>query len=94
MCCLHAESEVQRQQDKATAQEAEHKRQDEVVDKAKAIQASRSGRQSSAWPEPKRTKSHWDHVMEEMAWMSKEFARCLFCSNSMLACVLLLWHVH
>ena len=28
------------------------------------------------FPEPKRGKLHWDYLLEEMKWMSAEFARC------------------
>ena len=26
-------------------------------------------------PEPKRKKVHWDHLMEEMTWLAKEFSK-------------------
>ncbi len=32
-------------------------------------------RQLPVFPEPKRTKSHWDFLLEEMEWMAKEFSR-------------------
>ena len=28
-----------------------------------------------AFPEPKRTKAHWDYLMDEMVWLSKEFQK-------------------
>jgi hypothetical protein len=27
--------------------------------------------------EPRRNKTHWDHLLEEAEWMAKEFQRCV-----------------
>jgi hypothetical protein len=44
---------------------------------ARAREVHQSTRVLPACPEPKRIKSHWDHVLEEMEWLSKDFMRCV-----------------
>ena len=51
------------------------RREDAILDKAEEILEARNTKQLPAFPEPKRPKVHWDHVMEEMQWMAKEFAK-------------------
>jgi E1A-binding protein p400 len=43
--------------------------------KSKPDNESRAKRQKTleAPKEPRRPKTHWDHVLEEMAWLSKDF---------------------
>jgi hypothetical protein len=49
----------------------------DVLDQAAAIRElrERMTRQLPVFPEPKRTKVHWDFLLEEMEWMAKEFSR-------------------
>ncbi len=51
---------------------------DALLERAAALAAARdsAARQLPPSAEPKRGKAHWDHVLEEMAWMAKEFQRC------------------
>ncbi len=36
---------------------------------------ARAARPAAAAPEPKRGKAHWDLLLEEMAWLAKEFSK-------------------
>lgn len=49
----------------------------DVLDQAAAIRElrERMTRPLPTYPEPKRTKVHWDFLLEEMEWMAKEFSR-------------------
>lgn len=45
--------------------------QDEILQKAKAIKVRWKWEMVPTWPEPKRHKAHWDHLLEEMTWLAK-----------------------
>ena len=51
-----------------------------VLARARRIMAARDAKPLPTAVEPKREKAHWDFLMEEMAWMAKEFAKCGFSS--------------
>lgn len=46
-----------------------------VFGRAKAIRKERARANVAAAQEPKRNKVHWDHVLEEMDWLAKDFIR-------------------
>eukprot|EP00890_Picochlorum_soloecismus_P002969 jgi/Picsp_1/3673/NSC_06510-R1_swr1 complex snf2 family dna-dependent atpase len=46
-----------------------------ILSRAEAIQQERARSRLPAAAEPKRAKSHWDHVLEEMSWLAKEFQK-------------------
>ena len=47
----------------------------EILAKARKIRRRRDARVPQPFPEPKREKTHWDFLLEEMQWMAKEFSR-------------------
>lgn len=65
-----AAAERQAEEDEELAEEA-------LLDKAAAIRKLRDSlaRPMPAAPEPKRPKVHWDHLLEEMTWLAKEFQK-------------------
>ena len=61
----------------AAAAAGKVRQEDAIIQRANAIYERRNTKQLPAFPEPKRAKVHWDHVLEEMNWMAKEFAKCV-----------------
>lgn len=51
------------------------RQEDAILERAEKIYEARNTKQLPVFPEPKRPKVHWDHVLEEMQWMAKEFAK-------------------
>ena len=51
------------------------RQEDAILERAEKIHEARNTKQLPVFPEPKRPKVHWDHVLEEMQWMAKEFAK-------------------
>ena len=51
------------------------RQEDAILEQAQQIFELRNTKQLPVFPEPKRPKVHWDHVLEEMQWMAKEFAK-------------------
>ena len=62
-------------QEEAAAAAEKVRQEDALVERAEMIQERRTMKQLPAFPEPKRGKAHWDHVLEEMNWMAKEFSK-------------------
>jgi len=60
------------------AQEDRWQREEAVLTRAAGIKAQRDAMARPLPPahEPKRTKAHWDFLLEEMVWLSKEFQKC------------------
>jgi hypothetical protein len=50
-----------------------------VIGQAKAISRAHAKANASSAPEPTRNKTHWDHVLEEMEYIAKDFMRCGVC---------------
>ncbi len=50
-------------------------REREILKQAEAIRKRRNAGRVPAAPEPKRNRTHWDYVLEEMKWMSTEFGK-------------------
>ena len=61
--------------DEAAAAADQVRQEDAIIVRAGQIYERRNTKQLPAFPEPKRAKVHWDHVLEEMNWMAKEFAK-------------------
>lgn len=53
----------------------ERKREEALLLQARKIREVLHAAKVAPAPEPKRGKTHWDCVLEEMGWLSKEFAR-------------------
>ena len=68
-------------QEDEEAREEARAAEDALLERAAAIGRARdrAARQLPTAQEPKRGKAHWDFVLEEMAWMAKEFQRCAHC---------------
>ena len=49
--------------------------QEAVLTRAANVLRARDIKILPVFPEPKRPKTHWDHLLEEMQWMAKEFAK-------------------
>lgn len=75
-CC--AEAEAAKAAAEEGAKERERERQEALLQCAAEIRAARdaAARPLPAAPEPKRAKAHWDFLLEEMAWLAKEFQKC------------------
>lgn len=73
-CCLTG-AESQRMLDEAAAAADKVRQEYAVIQQANKIYEQRTTKQLPAFPEPKRGKVHWDHVLEEMNWMAKEFSK-------------------
>ena len=50
-------------------------RDQELLDVAEAIEATRATATAAPHPEPKRDPDHWDALLREMTWLAKEFAK-------------------
>ncbi len=80
-------AERKAEQDKAAAERrAEEDRElaeEQLLEEAAAIRRLRDSLARPAPPtiEPKRPKTHWDHLLEEMAWLAKEFQKCACASD-------------
>ncbi|KAK9804733.1 hypothetical protein WJX72_002805 [[Myrmecia] bisecta] len=71
-----ADAEAQQRSQESLAQQAEHWQHEEaVLARAREISERQAGKLLPMFPEPKRPKTHWDYVLEEMQWMAKEFAK-------------------
>ncbi|EFN53525.1 hypothetical protein CHLNCDRAFT_136617, partial [Chlorella variabilis] len=64
-----AEEERRREEERVQAEEAG------VMAEAARIRAVLSAFKVPPCPEPKRGKTHWDCLLEEMAWLAKEFSK-------------------
>ena len=53
----------------------EMEEEDIVLEKATMIRQNLARMKMTAAPEPKRKKTHWDHVLQEMVWLAKEFQK-------------------
>ncbi|WIA40512.1 hypothetical protein OEZ86_013861 [Tetradesmus obliquus] len=49
--------------------------QQEILAQADKVRKARGAARAAPFPEPKRNKCHWDHLLEEAEWMAKEFQR-------------------
>ena len=67
--------ESMRMMEEAAAAADKLREEDELIERAQAIYKRRNTKQLPMFPEPKRGKAHWDHVLEEMTWMAKEFSK-------------------
>ena len=70
-----AGAESRRALEEAAAAAEKTVAEDAVIEHAQIIYERRNTKQLPAFPEPKRGKAHWDHVLEEMNWMAKEFSK-------------------
>lgn len=68
-------AESRRMLEEAAAAAAKVQQEDALIGRAHQIYERRNSKQMPAFPEPKRGKVHWDHVLEEMNWMAKEFSK-------------------
>ena len=68
-------AESRRMVEEAAAAVARVRQEDALIARANQIYERRNTKQMPAFPEPKRGKAHWDHVLEEMNWMAKEFSK-------------------
>ena len=88
MHCSHADAEEARaaaeKQAEVAAAEAERQaaedmeqEEEDLLERAAQIRRLRDTLARPAPPaaEPKRPKTHWDHLLEEMSWLSKEFQK-------------------
>lgn len=51
-------------------------REQDILTRAEEVRKRRTALKSlPVYPEPKRTKVHWDYVLSEMEWMAKEFQK-------------------
>lgn len=75
---MRADAETARLQEDEEARVQRRAAEDALLERAAEVSRARdaAARQLPASQEPKRGKAHWDFVMEEMAWMAKEFQRC------------------
>ena len=74
----HTDAEAAKAAADVEAKAREQDREEEILKRAAAIRAARdaAARPLPAAPEPKRTKTHWDFLLEEMTWLAKEFQKC------------------
>ena len=65
------------------AEEDRELAEEQLLEEAAAIRRLRDSLARPAPPaiEPKRPKTHWDHLLEEMAWLAKEFQKCACCAH-------------
>ena len=70
-----AGAESRRALEEAAAAAEKTVAEDATIEHAQIIYERRNSKQLPAFPEPKRGKAHWDHVLEEMNWMAKEFSK-------------------
>ena len=95
---MRADAETARLQEDEEARAQRRAEEDALLERAAEVARARdaAARQLPASQEPKRGKAHWDFVMEEMAWMAKEFQRCGpgLLSVRLRRCARLRHHVH
>ena len=53
----------------------ERRKEDVLLAQASKIKEVLGALKVTPHPEPKKQKSHWDHVLEEMVWLAKEFQK-------------------
>eukprot|EP00955_Chlamydomonas_euryale_P029087 306661-Chlamydomonas_euryale.AAC.3 len=53
-----------------------------VAAAAKAVTQGRSKQSQAPYQGEKRNKTHWDHLLEEMEWLAKDFSRCACVSGA------------
>ena len=53
----------------------EMEEEDKVLQRAERIKEDMAQLRLSAAPEPKRGKTHWDNMLQEMSWLAKEFQK-------------------
>ncbi|KAL0045752.1 hypothetical protein WJX82_003498 [Trebouxia sp. C0006] len=70
-----AGAESRRALEEAAAVAEKTAAEDAIIEHAQIIYERRNTKQLPSFPEPKRGKAHWDHVLEEMNWMAKEFSK-------------------
>ncbi|KAK9839615.1 hypothetical protein WJX81_001019 [Elliptochloris bilobata] len=72
-----SDAEAARLQEDEEARAEARDAEDALLERAAGIMRARdsAARQLPPSQEPKRGKAHWDFVMDEMAWMAKEFQR-------------------
>ncbi|KAL3134959.1 Pharynx and intestine in excess protein 1 [Trebouxia sp. C0010 RCD-2024] len=70
-----AGAESRRMLEEAAAAADKVRQEDAIIGRANQIYERRNTKQMPAFPEPKRGKAHWDHMLEEMNWMAKEFSK-------------------
>ncbi|KAA6418788.1 MAG: helicase SWR1 [Trebouxia sp. A1-2] len=70
-----AGAESRRALEEAAAAAEKTLAEDAIIEQAQIIYERRNTKQLPVFPEPKRGKAHWDHVLEEMNWMAKEFSK-------------------
>ena len=68
-------AESRRMLEEAAAAADKVRQQDAIIGRANQIYERRNTKQMPSFPEPKRGKAHWDHMLEEMNWMAKEFSK-------------------
>lgn len=63
----------------------EFDQEEAVLQRADEIRAARDSFARPMPPahEPKRTKVHWDFLLEEMSWLAKEFIKCVTRTKSL-----------
>lgn len=73
----HADAEAAKAAAELEAKAREEERKEEVLQCAREIRAARdaAARPLPTAPEPKRAKTHRDFLLEEMAWLAKEFQK-------------------
>jgi hypothetical protein len=68
-----------------------------ILANAEKVRKARGAARAAPFPEPKRNKCHWDHLLEEAEWMAKEFQRCARSSSSCCmdscgcGCIMVAW---
>ena len=75
--CCHADAEEAKAAADRQAEEDKELALEALLEEAAAIRRLRDSlaRPMPPAPEPKRAKTHWDHLLEEMTWLAKEFQK-------------------
>ena len=70
-------AERRAEEDERRAEEEHEQQEEDLLERAAEIRRLRDSLARPAPPaaEPKRPKTHWDHLLEEMAWLAKEFQK-------------------
>ncbi len=89
---IHAGAEVAEAAAERQAEEDAEVAEDELLERAAQIRKLRDSLARPAPPaaEPKRPKTHWDHLLEEMTWLAKEFQKSVsnpFCVEESVAAI-------
>lgn len=82
-----ADIEARKAAAETEAVEAAARAEEKLLEQAREIRRARdrAARPPPAAHEPKRGKAHWDFVLEEMAWLAKEFSKCVPANASCFA---------